>query len=1476
VSDPGPGCQDLLRAATVALEVSSQAREHPARATGFFVAPGMVATCAHVLSDTRATLPERVFGSLTSGQPVSLETVPEWYLRAEPGGLDVAFLRVLDAVDVPHVLLSGALALRDPLWAYGHPGGQFRAGQSAGFTYQGPSKLRVVGNQWEPHRLIGTPVGGGYSGSPALNLRTGAVCGMLCTSDEAGSAHMVSADDILAGNSIVREAQSALKGNARWLGCLSDDQIIAGGWLFPGPRLRSYLDAAARAAADHPYPGVVPGVAPPPLSAVYVRQQAEPVAVTADESPVDLETRPAEEIVHGEQDCVLIGGPGAGKSSLLRTALITAARKWQDGEVGTEVPVHLLASDLIPASPLPDLIAAGVTASLSGVGILKAWSADFFGKNPLHGVRWLILVDGLDEILDPAARRRVLDKIIGIRHAESDVQYRFIVATRPLATAEFPAHDKWPAPRYELQPFVPEQLIEFAERWFAELRLNQPSQTARAFVAALYLARLTDPARTPLMATMLCQLYAANPDRKLPAGRSGAYREFVDLLRRRQYEDSASGIYAQMQALLGPYGPAATAPAGALLTTAMDLISRLALERQEGGDGLAVDLLTEWTEGDRPRHVPEEKWRSFLREILRRSGLLTQRGDDFQFIHQTVNEFLAAQRVTADPRRRLAVHEELFGRWQQGAWIPPSWDESYSRFIVASWPDKPGLADALLRLAKEGGVPGGRFIASLVADSALPDPAVANEAAASLATIASDANALFLLRRSACEVLAQLGDPRGADLLADLAADSAIAAALKLQAAEALIRIGDPRGADALARLADALEPHLTVRRWAAEGLARIGDPRCMALLVAIVRDSTFVDDNRADAMRILIQLARRDHANQLYASTDKLAVLAADAEIAAAERVQAARALLQIGDHRASDLLAGIVNEPDKDRDIRLSAAKSLAEIQDSRAAAFLASLVTDATNVPHTSRRLAADALVELGSADLLAALALKATDSPARYGAAEALAWIGDDRYAGALALLAADPAAETGSRLKATEALVLAGDRRGAELAAGFAANPMLSMSVRCKAAWIVVRAPHALGALLRQILIGASSSQRRLATAELARLIGHQAVGLLEALTSIRRSENGLDHYEALVRNMVKLFSDRESDYFHRARFYFPDELPGMVSYLRAVQASGFWRYRLSDDRDQNRLALFLARISLDDLPRIHAAESLAWLGESRGRDILAALSADSGLEISVRVEASLVLGHLGDHRAADLLVGITDDEWLLPGQRIEATVALALVDAPRSIFRLAALVTELSLGDDSQESVATILTRLATTENANLLAELASNKEIGEQARINAADALCRFGDDRGTRLLALLADDETASAVGRIEAAEALAISDVPRAVSFLAVLSLDRSLASGFRGSAAEALASLGQASTADRLAALAADRALPIFSRIEVAGALGRLGDARAADLLRALADDPAYDLYARKWASDALSGLSRDGEQKCQADNGEPEG
>lgn len=908
--DPSAVVADvLLRAATLALEVPGSKEQ--LRGTGFLVAPGIVATCAHVVAERRDRLPAKVAGRfVAAGREVECEPVPEWYRRDGPGGLDLAFLRCPEAEDLPHVLLSTALATDDPLLTYGHPDGMFRSGQSATLRYEGPSRLP----DWTALRVAGTPITAGYSGAPVLNRRSGAVGGMLVYSNERGSAHLVSAADLLAADPVVREVQADAAANADWLATLDDDQLRAGGWRYPGPRLRAYLYAAAKAAQQHPYPGVEH----PPLMRVYVTRAARETGGGQV---------PAAAVVALDEDGVVVGGPGIGKSSLLRSALITTAQAWLRGGPGQVVPVRVLAADLVPERPLPEALAASVRTEVTAAGSLTDFPPSMFAGAPVPGVRWLVLVDGLDEVLDPDQRRAVIGKLSQVA-SEHNARYRFLLATRPLAPAELPATG-WPPRRYELLPLSPDELEPFAQRWFTALGVDDPDAVAARFTDLVRREAIGELTRTPLLASMLCQLFILRPEQDLPSGRAGVYRAFADLLRSRQY-DPATGIYPQLERAFNRFGPAAVAAAGRLADRFESLLGRLALARHDGNGDPFLDLLVGWTGELRPDHVPAAVWRAAIADLLRRSGLVMQQGEDFAFFHQTVMEYLAATHLVAgDPRRSDRLFRDVFhwrvftdsDRWDKDQSLPPSrWrrprDDSFVRFVIAIRPDRPGLVDALFKVALRGGWRGAAFVASLIEDGTAADPRLVAATADRLHDIA--VNALDAARMPARQrplfgldgydmairVLARIGDPRGRDQLAEVAAhDNPGGRKRSLEAALELRRLGDPRGEQRLWAMATNPESHRGARIDTAVELAVHGLSGAADLAIGYVRDPDYWPD----------------------------------------DRLQAALRLHELGEPRARDLIAGLADHPQVNVRERDQALKVLAELGDERAIAPLFTLLRD-----------------------------------------------------------------------------------------------------------------------------------------------------------------------------------------------------------------------------------------------------------------------------------------------------------------------------------------------------------------------------------------------------------------------------------------------------------------------------------------------------------------------------------------------------
>ncbi|MEV5385667.1 NACHT domain-containing protein [Streptomyces sp. NPDC052721] len=261
------------------------------------------------------------------------------------------------------------------------------------------------------------------------------------------------------------------------------------------PLMTAYLKAARASARQHPYPGVLGPAGLPALSDVYVRQKARSPAKDNPDSPSpdDATTPenqpgpvvPATEVFGEDHEiCLLLGGPGGGKSTLLRSHLADSADEWLDNRTGKTIPVMVNASALTGTDLLPTVLARTITANLRQAGLLVELTADFFRDPPQAKVPWLVLVDGLDEIPDADTRNAVLTTLANA----AGTGHRFVVATRPLPATELGTLGP-NVPHYELQPFSHSDVRTYAMHWFRPL--DDPGHHSEAFMAGLGRRRLS-------------------------------------------------------------------------------------------------------------------------------------------------------------------------------------------------------------------------------------------------------------------------------------------------------------------------------------------------------------------------------------------------------------------------------------------------------------------------------------------------------------------------------------------------------------------------------------------------------------------------------------------------------------------------------------------------------------------------------------------------------------------------------------------------------------------------------------------------------------------------------------------------------------------------------------------------------------------------------------------------------------------------
>jgi hypothetical protein len=155
---------ELLYHCTVRVDVN----ESP-KGTGFFVAPSVILTCAHVVKGDLEQKPTTSSVKVQwNGQRYSVQ-VKEFLPNPYP---DLALLDTDGLAGHPCVYLDSDVQHEDKLYSYGYTEG-YPNGDPAYFDYEGlshgPDFLKLMNAQARP----------GLSGAPLLNRRTKAVCGIV-------------------------------------------------------------------------------------------------------------------------------------------------------------------------------------------------------------------------------------------------------------------------------------------------------------------------------------------------------------------------------------------------------------------------------------------------------------------------------------------------------------------------------------------------------------------------------------------------------------------------------------------------------------------------------------------------------------------------------------------------------------------------------------------------------------------------------------------------------------------------------------------------------------------------------------------------------------------------------------------------------------------------------------------------------------------------------------------------------------------------------------------------------------------------------------------------------------------------------------------------------------------------------------------------------------------------------------------------
>lgn len=403
-----------------------------------------------------------------------------------------------------------------------------------------------------------------------------------------------------------------------------------------------------------------------PLSKIYIRHPFR--AARGAQSQEQTSSTTLDQVLCGSRNIFIQGEPGSGKSSMCRHLAVQLATCFLSGDSPKFIPVYL------PARPLAAIAQTHGGSLLDrAVHIVRAQLRhsldEAFFKTPLRADwKWLIIVDGIDEIPSDDERKRLLGEIA----VESDrlrAVAKFIVASRPFGySVESLSPDRYD--RYIIEPFTQAQARELAARWFEYLGCG--SRIAEAFFAQIEGRNASFVLQTPVLLTLATLLFANNPEAGLPPQRVELYRRFVRLMIRQSNRGERRNTVAdEWERELPGFGGRV---ANKLLSVEEILLAQLALVSQQVTDlhivsaafEIARTLVPELGERTAEDEVQWLKEKGMARLLLQ-SGLM-QEVADLTFSHNTVREFLAAlalhQMTAASPSQT----EKLLDRWTNSRW----------------------------------------------------------------------------------------------------------------------------------------------------------------------------------------------------------------------------------------------------------------------------------------------------------------------------------------------------------------------------------------------------------------------------------------------------------------------------------------------------------------------------------------------------------------------------------------------------------------------------------------------------------------------------------------------------------------------------------------------------------------------------------------------------------------------------------------
>ena len=405
-----------------------------------------------------------------------------------------------------------------------------------------------------------------------------------------------------------------------------------------------------------------------------------------------------------QRGIVILGDPGSGKTTLLHYLALRAARGDATDANEPGLSTALRTPDGRPRVPIfiplaaydDHLQRAGEGASLREyLSIHYAKRQSLPGLDPLFQAaldegRALVLLDGLDEVLDLGRRIRIASDARAMISQEAGNGNRFVITSRFIGYREAPLPDD--LLHVNIVPFGEAEIELFVHRWCEASQIAESGgqrtdvvlQRAHAWQKDLLADLKANPsvralAENPLLLTMLARIRWQNGG--LSRHRIEIYREYVEMLLDNAWEharsDGARSVpptrfpselaieyLIELSFWLHENRPAGTARRSELEAVLVEI--GLRMEGVEPDDASA-----------KARVEATQRAKQFMQDMRQFAGILAERGRDaYGFLHLTLQEYLVGRALartgTEERWAFLRAHLHL-PRWKEPILLCAGW-----------------------------------------------------------------------------------------------------------------------------------------------------------------------------------------------------------------------------------------------------------------------------------------------------------------------------------------------------------------------------------------------------------------------------------------------------------------------------------------------------------------------------------------------------------------------------------------------------------------------------------------------------------------------------------------------------------------------------------------------------------------------------------------------------------------------------------